>query len=59
VHPFVGRNFFVPKSKFTHCQKLELTTNKKMVTPAGSYFPANVTSFTSITRFKGEMIKTL
>jgi len=49
----------VPKSKFTHCQKLELTTNKKMVTPAGSYFPANVTSFTSITRFKGEMIKTL
>jgi len=28
-------------------------------TPAGSYFPANVTSFTSITRFKGEMIKSL
>ena len=32
---------------------------KKTVTPTGSYFPANVTSFTSITRFKGEMIKTL
>lgn len=48
----------MPKSKFTHCQKLELTT-KKTVTPAGSYFPANVTSFTSITRFKGEMIKSL
>jgi hypothetical protein len=37
----------VPKSKFTHCQKLELTTNKKMVTPAGSYLPAffNVSFF--------------
>lgn len=49
----------MPKSKFTHCQKLELTTNKKMVTLAGSYLPANITSFTSITRFKGEMIKSL